>query len=235
MLSVVGEAALTAFFDGLFGKLSSSDILNFVTEKRVRKELKKWEITLRDIRAVLDDAEAKQMKNQYVNNWLADLQGLAYDVDDILDEFATKALGRKLTSLEEPQGIKNKVQNIIPTFMFDNKKMMSKIKKVGARMNDLATQRTQLELRVVNEGARSDRMKQRLQPTSLVDETEVYGRQEEKKELLKLLSSNDSSHNKASVIPIIGMGGIGKTTLAQLLYNDTSIENSFEYKAWLVK
>ncbi|WRX29476.1 NB-ARC - like 10 [Theobroma cacao] len=111
--------------------------------------------------------------------------------------------------------------------------MMSKIKEISARMNDLATKRTQLELRGINEGARSDRMKQRLQPTSLVDETQVYGRQEEKAALLKLLLSNDGSDNEASVIPIIGMGGIGKTTLAQLLYNDTRIQNSFEYKAWV--
>ncbi|XP_017980271.1 PREDICTED: putative disease resistance RPP13-like protein 1 [Theobroma cacao] len=238
IMSVVGEAALTAFFDGLFGKLSSSDFLDFVTDKQVFEEINKWEKMLRDIRAVLDDAEGKQMKDQYVKNWLADLQDLAYDVDDILDEFATEALGRKLTSLEEPQGIKNKVQKIIPTrfspktFMF-NKKMVSKIKEISARINDLATKRTQLELRGINEGSRSDRMIQRLQPTSLVDETQVYGRQEEKAALLELLLSNDGTDNEASVIPIIGMGGIGKTTLAQLLYNDTRIENSFEYKAWV--
>ncbi|XP_017980297.1 PREDICTED: putative disease resistance protein At3g14460 [Theobroma cacao] len=193
---------------------------------------------LRDIRAVLDDAEGKQMKDQYVKNWLADLQDLAYDVDDILDEFATEALGRKLTSLEEPQGIKNKVQKIIhacfssKTFMF-NKKMVSKIKEISARINDLATKRTQLELRGINEGSRSDRMIQRLQPTSLVDETQVYGRQEEKAALLELLLSNDGTDNEASVIPIVGMGGIGKTTLAQLLYNDTCIQNSFDDKAWV--
>ncbi|EOY20382.1 LRR and NB-ARC domains-containing disease resistance protein, putative [Theobroma cacao] len=237
-MSFLGEVALTAFFDGLFGKLSSSDFLNFVTEKQVFEEINKWKKMLRDIRAVLDDAEGKQMKDQYVKNWLADLQDLAYDVDDILDEFATEALGHKLTSLEEPQGIKNKVQKIIhacfssKTFMFNNK-MMSKIKEISARMNDLATQRTQLELRGINGGARSNRLIQRLQPTSLVDETQVYGRQEEKAALLELLLSNGGTDNEASVIPIVGMGGIGKTTLAQLVYNDTRIQNSFHDKAWV--
>ncbi|OMO71747.1 putative Disease resistance protein RPS2 [Corchorus olitorius] len=66
-MSVVGEVALTAFLDGLFRNLSSSELLKFVSEKQVRKELKKWEKMLRDIRAVLADAEQRQMKdNQFV-------------------------------------------------------------------------------------------------------------------------------------------------------------------------
>ncbi|WRX28994.1 NB-ARC - like 10 [Theobroma cacao] len=110
--------------------------------------------------------------------------------------------------------------------------MIHKIKEISARMNRLATKRTHLGLGGINEGARPNIMTQS-QPTSVVDETKVYGRQEEKAALLELLLSNDGTGNEASVIPIIGMGGIGKTTLAQLLYNDTRIENSFEYKAWV--
>ncbi|XP_022717402.1 LOW QUALITY PROTEIN: disease resistance protein RGA2-like [Durio zibethinus] len=232
-MSVIGEAALKAFVDGLFRKLSSSEFLNFVTEKQVRKELKKWENILRDIRAVLDDAEEKQMKDQYVKNWLADLQDLAYDVDDILDEFSTQALGRKLKSKEE-----SKVQKIIPsrfsptTFMFNNK-MMSKIKEISVRVNDIAAKKTQFELRDINDGARSNRMKQRLQPTSLVDETHVYGRQKEKAAIIELLLSNDGGDNAVSVIPIVGMGGIGKTTLAQLVYNDNGVKSCFDHQAWV--
>ncbi|OMO92612.1 Disease resistance protein [Corchorus olitorius] len=240
-MSVVGEAALAAFFDGLFHNLLSSELLNFVTEKQVRKELKKWEKMLPDIRAVLADAERKQMKDQFVKNWLADLQDLAYDVDDILDEFATQALGRKLTSSEaQSQAIKSKVKKIIPSFLSPksfmfNKKMMSKIEEISGRMSDLSTKRTQLELREISEGAtKSSTIKQRLQPTSLVNETHVYGREKEKAAIVELLLSNDGSENsKVCVIPIVGMGGIGKTTLAQLVYNDPAIKSCFDHRAWI--
>ncbi|XP_017979821.1 PREDICTED: putative disease resistance protein At3g14460 [Theobroma cacao] len=76
-------------------------------------------------------------------------------------------------------------------------------------------------------------MKARLQPMSSVDDTNVHGREKEKAEILELLSNNNGNENEASLIHIVGIGGIGKTTLAQLVYNDNSINQSFDYKAWI--
>ena len=48
------------------------------------------------IKAVLDDAEEKKRTHGSVNMWLGELQNLAYDVEDLLNEFQTEALRRKL-------------------------------------------------------------------------------------------------------------------------------------------
>ncbi|XVF18411.1 hypothetical protein REPUB_Repub11eG0019100 [Reevesia pubescens] len=240
-MSIVGEAALTVLFEHLFRKLASSDFLNFVSEKQVRKQLEEWRKILPGIQAVLNDAEEKQMKDGTVKIWLADLQDLAYDVDDILDEFSTQALRHQLQGRDD-KASSSKVRKFIPTccttftssaFMFNNQ-MICKIEEITTRLNSLTLRRSQLELRETNGGGiRSKEMKPRLQPTSLVDEAHVYGREIEKLKMLDLLKNSDGGEDGVAVIPIFGMGGIGKTTLAQLVYNDDSINNLFDLKAWV--
>ncbi|KAG5555797.1 hypothetical protein RHGRI_006440 [Rhododendron griersonianum] len=77
-----------------------------------------------------------------------------------------------------------------------------------------------------------DEIESKLPTTSLVDETCVYGRENDKEEIMKLLLSDGEDSNQLDVIPIVGMGGVGKTTVAQLLYNDGRVDVHFGEKAW---
>lgn len=73
------------------------------------------------------------------------------------------------------------------------------------------------------------------QTSSLLTEPEVYGRDEEKKAIISMLlepNLNSSVRNRFSVIPVVGIGGVGKTTLVQYVYNEPTIMNSFEVRAW---
>ncbi|KAL1174509.1 hypothetical protein V6Z11_A04G017300 [Gossypium hirsutum] len=229
-MSVFGEAVLFAFLELLSAKLLDS-ILNFVADYG-------------QIKAVLNHAEEKQIKDEDegVQNWLGDLQDLAYDVDDILDEFAYQELRLKLQKTQA-QANTSKIQKLIPTcctggnfspisFMF-NAKMISKIQAITDRLNSLNTRRNSLGLsEIMSQGATSKGKKPRLQPTSLIDgAVEYVGRANEKQKMLELLKSNNS--DGVCVLSIVGMGGIGKTTLAQIVYNDPSIKESFYHKSWV--
>ena len=69
--------------------------------------------------------------------------------------------------------------------------------------------------------------------TSLVDEFRVCGRQGNIKEKVELLLSHNVSGNKINVIALVGMGGIGKTTVAQLVYKDRRVVDCFDLQAWI--
>ncbi|WRX11848.1 Rx [Theobroma cacao] len=95
-LSAIREVVVSKVFDFLIDKLVSSDFLQFATEEKIHLEVEKLRTELLEIRAVLDDAEERQLKDESVKIWLSNLQNLAYDVDDILDEIATDISMRNL-------------------------------------------------------------------------------------------------------------------------------------------
>ncbi|MBA0742676.1 hypothetical protein Gogos_015711, partial [Gossypium gossypioides] len=161
-----------------------------------------WQSVLPDIQAVLTDAEEKQIKNEGVKKWLDDLQDLAYDVDDILDEFAYEELRLKLQKTQS-QASTSKVRKLIPTcctnsnftptsFLFKNS-MIPKVKDITARLNNLTTRRSSLGLSDILSQVPTSKGKQpRLQPTSVVDgSVEYVGRLEEKTEMIELLKGDN--------------------------------------------
>ncbi|XP_060669494.1 putative disease resistance RPP13-like protein 1 [Ziziphus jujuba] len=70
--------------------------------------------------------------------------------------------------------------------------------------------------------------------TSLIEESEFYGRNGDKEAIIKLLLKDDyKGSNKVCVIPIVGMGGIGETTLAQSVYNNHKVQRHFNLRSWV--
>ncbi|KDO39512.1 hypothetical protein CISIN_1g0006602mg, partial [Citrus sinensis] len=250
-MSMIGEAILTASVDLLVNKLASEGVLFFARQKEIEADLMRWANMLEMIKAVLDDAEEKRRTAPSVNLWLGELQNLAYDVEDLLDEFQTEAFRRRLplgngepaaahdqpsSSHTRPSKLRKFIHTCFTIFtpqstQFDYD-LMSKIKEIDSRFQEIVTKKNLLDLKESSAGG-SKKASQRPETTSLVDEAKVYGRETEKKDVVELLLRDDLSNDGGfSVIPIIGMGGLGKTTLAQLVYNDKQVQDHFDLKAW---
>ncbi|KAF7137739.1 hypothetical protein RHSIM_Rhsim07G0070400 [Rhododendron simsii] len=179
------------------------------------------------------------MTNQEgIRLWLEDLEDLAYDLDDVLDEFATEALRWKV--MEEPRASNSKVLALVPTCCtsFNPRnlaygfRVTSQIDEITIRLQDLLERRMGLGLQSVVVGP-STKAPQRPHTSSLIHEPCLYGRDGDKRALIELLLSDQLSNVNVGVVPIVGMGGVGKTTLAQMVYNDETVKKHFEIKVWV--
>ncbi|XP_068328821.1 disease resistance protein RGA2-like [Pyrus communis] len=106
--------------------------------------------------------------------------------------------------------------------------MGHKIKDINKRLSEVANRRP-LHLEVNREDTRFV-MRERV-THSFVPKENIIGRDEDKKAIIQLLLDPISTEN-VSTISIVGFGGLGKTALVQLIFNDEVIQNHFELKIW---
>ncbi|PON86292.1 NB-ARC domain, LRR domain containing protein [Trema orientale] len=226
---MVGGALLSGFVNALFDRMASQEVLDFFRgRKLVPKLLKKLETVLLSANVLLNDAEEKQLRDPNVKKWLGELKEVLYEADHVMDKINTEALRVKLEKGESGSEA-CKCLNFIPTSfsLFDNA-LKSELEEILGTLKDLLNQTEFLGLKKVEQKRPSYVL-----DAPLIEEDDCYGRKDDKEAILELLLCDDVGGHKISVIPIVGMGGIGKTTLAQLVYNDSKVQEHFELKAWV--
>jgi hypothetical protein len=67
--------------------------------------------------------------------------------------------------------------------------------------------------------------------TSKVNKADIIGRDKERKRVIASLSASNNQEG-ARILPIFGLGGIGKTTLAKLIFNDIHFKD-YDHRAWV--
>ncbi|KDO38388.1 hypothetical protein CISIN_1g043083mg, partial [Citrus sinensis] len=186
----------------------------------VREEVKKLTSNLQAIRAVLEDAEQRQMQqDKAVTFWLDQLKDASYDMEDMLEEWTTARLKLQIEGVDDDNALA----------LAPHKK---KIREINGKLDDIASQKDTFKF--VENVSNNVKKPERVRTTSLIDEGEVCGRVDEKNELLsKLLCESSEQQQGLYVISLVGLGGIGKTILAQLAYNNDEVKRNFENVIWV--
>ncbi|KAK9137895.1 hypothetical protein Sjap_008489 [Stephania japonica] len=213
--------------------LTSKAIDEIKLVKGVKKEVEKLEAVAKKIQEVIEDAEKKQVDDVSVRQWLQDLKDVAYWAEDILDEITYESLRRQV---ETHGRLKNKVRDFFSRFnpLVFRIKMAHKIKDVNLKLGEIEKQKQRFKfdvnpaLPLASSSSRANR-----ETGSLVDDSEVFGRKDDKSKIVEMLLAKRNVEDALSVIPIVGFGGLGKTTLAQLVYNDVELQGKYDLKMWV--
>ncbi|PRQ20599.1 putative P-loop containing nucleoside triphosphate hydrolase, leucine-rich repeat domain, L [Rosa chinensis] len=202
-----------------------------------KEDVHSFRSNLEAIQDVLEDAEKKQVTEARVRGWLQKLKDVSYEMDDVLDEWNTEILKQQVE-----QG-KKKVCFPTPANCFcfgqvnkaiHHHNIATRIKKLNEKLTVIAAEKEKYDFHLSTIRGTDEQLTQRQKTSSLVDISTIFGREEEKEYLLSnLLRESDQDGRRFPVIPIVGMGGMGKTTLTQLVFNNEKVTAHFDKKVWV--
>ncbi|XP_027082136.1 disease resistance protein RGA2-like [Coffea arabica] len=199
----------------------------------IETEIQKLSSLLSTTKAVIEDAEQKQFTDKAIQLWLQKLNLIAYEVDDILDDYATEVS-------REPKcnNICCNVFHCLPATsnIWFRHRLGARMKKIIGKFDAVADERIKLGLSDQKRGSNHflvDSTATRETGSLLNEPEQVIGRDEEKDKIVGILVNQVSNNQNVSVLPIVGVGGLGKTTLAQLVFHDKRVIEHFELKLWV--
>ncbi|XP_065632460.1 putative disease resistance protein RGA3 [Quercus suber] len=228
-----------ALVSAIKDQLSSLITSEFTSIADVKGEVQKLESKFHTIQAMLNDAEKRQVEEEAVKLWLDKLKDVSYLMDDVLDDWNTAMIKAEIEKQQKEfeekaetssAAKKRKVWPLIsvPTLL-QHRAIAHKIKELNEKLDEIDRE-GEVYTFVLTRG---NEEVERPRTTSFVDVSEILGRDKVRDDLVSILLGKGSEVENPHVISLVGMGGIGKTTLAQLAYNDNEVKAHFEIKVWV--
>nr|TKW11441.1 hypothetical protein SEVIR_6G233900v2 [Setaria viridis] len=224
----MAESLLLPVVRGVLGKAADALVQKVTAMWGVDDDRRDLELKLLYVQPLLADAEAETAAGRAVRAWMRELRAAVYQADDVLDDFQYEALRR------EAQSHRPITRKVLDKFSSRNRlvfrhKASRELKDVLGKIDKLVKDMQKFGL--MQREPDVPRPLYRQTHSALDDFTEIFGRDDDKDVVVKLLLDQQDQRN-VQVLPIIGMGGLGKTTLAKMVYNDNSVQKHFELKMW---
>ncbi|XP_047938880.1 putative disease resistance protein RGA3 [Salvia hispanica] len=223
-----GEAAAAAL-QVLVQNLVDHTKKEFSLVRGLNKEAAKLTKRLGTLQEFLNDAEKRTIPGGAVKSWLKKLEDVAFDADNVLDEFNYRLLSKK----NKP--MKQKVLSCFSSSCVN----ISRSRSMALRIQEIDE-----NLESINKEATELGLKETLAtnvPTLATFETDSFtldpifiGRDDVVSEIVEILTTSIKSDERLiSILAIVGMGGLGKTTLTRKVFHLLKEKNLFGSHIWV--
>ncbi|KAF0896601.1 hypothetical protein E2562_026304 [Oryza meyeriana var. granulata] len=202
----------------------------------VSDEIGKLDEKLQFLKDYLADAEKKRITDNHVEGWVRKLKGIMYDATDILELCQLKAMEQ---GASVDLGCCNPLLFCLRNPLFAHN-IASRIKKLNQSLDSIC--RTSAEFKFMKLEAYQDRRtaSQLISRTTspVLERSGVVGEkiEEDTSAIVKMLTEEwNAVHagNNVLLLALVGVGGIGKTTLAKKVFNEETVQEKFDEKIWL--
>ncbi|XP_057250084.1 putative disease resistance RPP13-like protein 3 [Beta vulgaris subsp. vulgaris] len=199
-------------------------------------DVRKLQYELDSIKEVLKDAEKKAEVDNGIRVWLTQLRESAYHIEDVIDQYFLLKQQQQQQQQHLLQSDYNK--SLKNQFLLMINKISKRVKSAFACITQLKPKH---ELSSEMKKILADINWQDPRVSSLFkDESELFDFTRKKTQIfswLNLEQQNDQDRTKIqgprAVIAVVGMGGLGKTTLVRKVYEDKKVKEGFSVYAWV--
>ncbi|GJN17476.1 hypothetical protein PR202_gb04545 [Eleusine coracana subsp. coracana] len=217
-------------------------------------ELQELEVTVLPQFDLVIEAAEKSPHRDKLKAWLQRLKEAFYDTEDLLDEHEYNILKRKVKSgkdlllKEDVTSIKTAIlkpfraaTSRASNLLLENRRLIRKMNELKATLTEAKSFRELLGLPAgAGNTAGCPAVPATAAPvatTTSLPTSKVFGRDKDLDRIVDILlgkaATSDESAASCSSLGIVGVGGMGKSTLAQYVYNDKRVEEYFDVRMWV--
>ncbi|RCV39072.1 hypothetical protein SETIT_8G194200v2 [Setaria italica] len=222
---------VTGALPSVITKLGDLLVGEYKLQKGVKGEIRFLQAELNSMKGALEEVSNTPADQLHIQDkiWAKDLRELSYDIEDNIDTFMVRGGGNEQAKL---RGIKKFIDRSVGLF---RKAMVrhgiaNEIRDIKSRVEEVAKRHDRYKLSNTNVAKPVTIDPRLLYQYDKV--TELVGIEEAREEIIRILMEGDEvSKQQDKIVSIVGFGGLGKTTLADVVYK--KLRAQFECAAFV--
>ncbi|CAJ2638714.1 unnamed protein product [Trifolium pratense] len=230
----MAELAVSSVLEILYQFVLEAASLSTGVEREfndIKNELESIRGLLKDADRIAADDEGGEAK-EGVKTWVNQLRETSFRIEDVIDEYIMYD-AQKVNNSGSLASIKKLAQNI---------KTLKQRHQIASEIQDIKSSLGQIKQRSLrygfkyesgsssSGGSKAHRIDDSRMTHYFIDEAEIVGFEYSRDELVSCLVEGT---NDLLLVSVVGMGGVGKTTLAKIVFDNQSVNEHFDCRAFI--